>query len=76
MCMKICDACRKKLSKEAPVFNPEPDSPCSEAEEAEIYVQTPEAVSSLNKCLVEIGESPYSKIMKLVARITPGKRSR
>ena len=39
---KICDTCRKKLSKEAPVFDPEPDSPCSEAEEAEFYVQTPE----------------------------------
>ena len=59
---KICDTCRKKLSKEPPVFIPEPDSPSSEAEEAELYVQSPEVVSSLNKCLVELGETPYSQI--------------
>ena len=58
---KICDTCRKKLSKEPPVFIPEPDSPSSDPEEAEVYVQTPEVVSSLNKCLVEIGETPYSQ---------------
>ena len=38
---KACDTCGKKLSKEPPVFIPEPDSPNSDAE-AEIYVQTPE----------------------------------
>ena len=27
----------------------------------ELYVQTPAAVSSLNKCLAEIGETPYSQ---------------
>ena len=58
---KICDTCRKKLSKELPVLPPEPDSPSVEAEETEVYVQTPAAVSSLNKCLVEIGETPYSQ---------------
>jgi hypothetical protein len=58
---KICDTCRKKLSRE-PVCNPEPDSPSSETEEDELYVQSPEAVSSLNKCLVELGETPCSKI--------------
>ena len=57
----ICDTCRKKLSKELPVLPPEPDSPSVEAEETEVYVQTPAAVSSLNKCLVEIGETPYSQ---------------
>ena len=59
---KICDTCRKKLSREPPVFNPEPDSPSPEAEEDELYVQSPEAVSSLNKCLVELGETPCSQI--------------
>ena len=58
---KICDTCRKKLSKEPPVFLPEPDSPSSDPKEAEVYVQIPEVVSSLNKCLVEIGETPYSQ---------------
>ena len=58
---KICDTCRKKLSKKLPVLPPEPDSPSVEAEETEVYIQTPAAVSSLNKCLVEIGETPYSQ---------------
>jgi len=58
---KICDTCRKKLSKEPTVFIPEPDSPSLEATEVELYVQSPEAVSSL-KCLVELGETPYSQI--------------
>ena len=58
---KICDTCRKKLSKESPVLTPEPDSPRPKAEEMELYVQTPAAVSSLNKCLAEIGETPYSQ---------------
>jgi len=59
---KICDTCRKEFSKEQPVFIPEPDSPTLEAAEVELYVQSPEAVSSLNKCLVELGETEsYSK---------------
>ena len=56
---KICDTCRKKLSKESPVLTSEPDSPSPVAEE--LYVQTPAAVASLNKCLAEIGETPYSE---------------
>ena len=44
---KTCDTCRKKLSKEPPVFIPEPDSPNSDAE-AEIYVQTPEVSEIIN----------------------------
>ena len=59
---KICDTCRKKLSKEPPVLIPEPDSPSSEAEEPEMYVHTPEAVASLNMCLADLGETPYSHI--------------
>ena len=59
---KICDTCRKKLSKEPPVLIPEPDSPSSEAEEPEVYVHTPEAVASLNMCLADLGETPYSHI--------------
>ena len=48
----ICDTCRKKLSKEPPVLIPEPDSPSTDAEETEVYVQTPVA---------EIVETPYSQ---------------
>ena len=58
---KICDTCKKKLSKDQPVLIPELDSSSSEADEAEVFVQTPEAVSSLNMCLVDIGETPYSQ---------------
>ena len=58
---KICNTCRKKLSKDQPVLIPELDSSSSEADEAEVFVQTPEAVSSLNMCLVDIGETPYSQ---------------
>jgi hypothetical protein len=59
---KICDTCRKKLSKEPPVVIPELDSPSSEAEEPEVYIHSPEAVASLNTCLADIGETPYSHI--------------
>ena len=58
---KICDTCRKKLSKEPTVPIPEPDSPSSETEKAEVYVHTPEAIHSLNMCLADIGETPYSQ---------------
>ena len=56
---KICDTCRKKLSKEPPVLIPEPDSPSSEAEDPDVYVHSPEAAASLNMCLADIGETPY-----------------
>ena len=67
---KICDTCRKKLSESDmpnPLFS-EPDPPSSprppspEANEQEpFYLQTSAVVSSLNQCLVEIGETPYSQ---------------
>ena len=64
---KICDNYRKKLSKEPAVHTPEPDSPkpdspSSETEESKVYVHTPEAVASLNMCLADIGETPYSQV--------------
>ena len=59
---KICDTCRKKLSKEPSIPIPYPDSPCSEVEDAEAYIPSPEAVASLNMCLADIGETPYSRI--------------
>ena len=58
---KICDTCRKKLSKDQSVLIFELDSSSSEADEAEVFVQNPEAVSSLNMCFVDIGEAPYSQ---------------
>ena len=60
---KICDTSRKKLSKEPPALVSKQDSSSSEtaeSEEPEVYVHTPEAVASLNKCLADIGETPYS----------------
>ena len=50
------------MSKEPLVLIPEPDSPSSEAEEPEVYIHSPEAVASLNMCLADIGETPYSHI--------------
>ena len=70
---KICDTCGKKLSKDQPVLIPELNSSSSEADEAEVFVQTPEAVSSLNMCLVDIGETPYSRA-KPMQGTTPDKR--
>ena len=58
---KICDTCRKKLSEEPPVLIPESASSSSD-KETEAYTQTSEAVFSLNQCLAEIGETPYSQI--------------
>ena len=54
------------MSKPA-VHTPEPDSPepdsfSSETEESEVYFHTPEAVASLNMCLADIGETPYSQV--------------
>ena len=71
---KICDTCRKKLSKESHVSRPlfseldppsppnPPSSPNPEAKEHELlYYRTSVAVYSLNKCLAELGETPYSQ---------------
>ena len=58
---KIFDTCRKKLSKERPASVTISDT-SSETEEVEVYVQTPEAVSSLNRCLADLGETPYLQI--------------
>ena len=65
---KICDSCRKKLSKttvdahvesdsdhEVDVDSPEVD------DSSEVYVDSAEAISSLNQCLAEIGETPFLK---------------
>lgn len=64
---KICDTCRKRLSKES-VLIPDPETHISDSEheaddaDSEPYVEAQQAVSSLNKCLVDLGESPYSQI--------------
>ena len=55
---KICDSCRKKLSKvsstpSTPTVSPESDS--------EPYLDKQDVVASLNVCLAEMGETPYSK---------------
>ena len=60
---KICDTCRKKLSNEPPAPVSKKDSSSSETAESQkpqVYVHTPEAVASLNMCLADIGETPYS----------------
>ena len=66
--MKICDTCRKKLSKESPDVTESvtseldpPTPPSPEATESDpLFSHGSEAVSSLNVCLAEIGETPLS----------------
>ncbi len=53
---KICDTCRKKLSKTIVGRHVESDLKTEIA-----YVDSPEALSALNQCLVEIGETPHIK---------------
>ena len=64
---KICDTCKKKLSKESqdvtePILSePDPPSPhSSQATESDpLFSDASEAASSLNMYLAEIGETPY-----------------
>ena len=67
--MKIHDTCRKKLSKESldvtesvtSDLDP-PTPPSSQATESDpLLSHSSEAVSSLNVCLAEIGETPFSQ---------------
>ena len=66
---KICDTCRKKLSKESHdvtepiVSTPNPPSPPSQpaTESDPLFFNESEATSSLNMYLAEVGETPYSQ---------------
>ena len=75
---RICDYCRKKLAKELPPI-PEPvpetaeqqipelssTSPDSEDSDSESqHINRGEAVASLNICLANLGETPYSQALK------------
>jgi len=60
---KICDTCRKKLAKEPAPLTSVPSvvsSSGSEAEEAKQYYEE-KAISSMNKCFEDIGETPFSR---------------
>ena len=66
--MKICDTCRKKLSKESPWLDvtesaaSELNPSSSQATQSDsLFFHSSEAVSSLNVCLAEIGETPFSQ---------------
>ena len=67
--MKICDTCRKNLSKESQDVTESvtseldpPTPPSSQATESDpLFSHGSEAVSSLNVCLAEIGETPFSQ---------------
>ena len=56
---KICDSCRKKLAKEIPI--PEPSLTSPEESDSDNYIHTEGAVTALNTCLTELGETPYSQ---------------
>ena len=67
--MKICDTCRKKLSKESldatesvtsELITPTPTR--SEATESDpLFCHGSETASLFNACLAEIGDTPFSK---------------
>ena len=76
---KICDSCRKKLSK-LPDFDANTDPPAeSDASFGEQYVDAAEAICSVNKCLLEIGPMPVHpssrRIDKKMKRITGAMKS-
>ena len=74
---KICDSCRKKLAKEPTPSMAVPSvlsSSGSEAEEAKQYHEE-KAISSMNKCFEDIGETPFSR-RKARQKTTPDKRSK
>ena len=62
---KICDSCRKKLTKiSAPIsdFDDNQESDVSESnDEAEEDAYVDESLSAINSCLSEIGETPIRK---------------
>ena len=59
--MKICDTCRKNLSKESPDVTKSVTSELDPPKYDLLFSQGSEAVSSLNVCLAEIGETPFSQ---------------
>ena len=59
---KICDSCRKKLAKPPAVGAiAESSAWCDSPSRDEPYVDVPEAMAAMNRCLSEIGETPLSK---------------
>lgn len=61
MGFKICDACRKKLGKQTTVRESDTESDEQTKSRAEVYVDTSEAISSINQCLTEIGVPRFVK---------------
>ena len=59
---KICDSCRKKLAK-LPDLETILKSParCDSPRRDEPYLDAPEAIAAVNRCLSEIGETPLLK---------------
>ena len=55
---KICDNCRKKLSK---VTSSPPSPNITPESESELYLDKEELTATLNLCLKQIGETPYSR---------------
>ena len=69
MSSKICDSCRKKLAK-LPDLDTLTESPtqCGSPTD-EQYLDAPEAVATVNRCLLEIGETPLPAATKYTKRI-------
>ena len=62
---KICDYCRKKLAK-LPDLDALTESPtqCGSPTNNEQYLDAPEAIATVNRCLLEIGEAPLPSATK------------
>ena len=60
----ICDSCRKKLAKLSDLDTlTESPTPCGSPTD-EKYLDAPEAVATVNRCLLEIGETPLPPATK------------
>ena len=62
----ICDTCRKKLAKypDLHTVTESPEQGDSDASTGEKYqLDAPEVVSSVNRCLLEIGETLYHQLL-------------
>ena len=61
---KICDSCRKKLAK-LPDLDTLTESPTQcDSPRSKLYIDVPEAVAAVNRCLLEVGETPLPAAVK------------
>lgn len=76
----ICDNCRKKLGKmtveEHVASDSDHEVDVDSSDPSEVYVDSAQAISSLNQCLAEIGETPFLKHKAHQCHTIQNRRSR